>query len=234
MKHRGKAVLAKNWVKQDSLDAQEIIIEYCCGQNSAIGKYTTSSLVVRFTAEDDLTKKETLATVKAVAEANPKASVLLWVAIPCTGGSPLQHINHARGMDPDRLRAHWKLFRKLWSGFEKVGQRIQSLGGQIVIEWPHRCQYWNDPRVAAYIRRNAFVKFKIDGCMYDMKPFKTNPSIPNGRVHKVWIMATSDEKLGNYLEASCDHQHHHVPISGVNTKPTDNYPVRMVRRIHQF
>ena len=120
VKHRGKAVLAKNWVKQDSLDAQEIIIEYCCGQNSAIGKYTTSSLVVRFTAEDDLTKKETLATVKAVAEANPKASVLLWVAIPCTGGSSLQNINRARGMDPDRLRAHLKLFRKLWSDLRRL------------------------------------------------------------------------------------------------------------------
>ena len=133
---KGKAVSARDWVRQDSLDAQEIIIEFGCGNHSAIGEQATTALVVRFTAEDDLTKNETLAIVNAVAEANPKASVLLWAAIPCTGGSPLQQINLARGMDPDKLKARWKLFRKLWAGFEDVAKRIIASGWHIAIAWP--------------------------------------------------------------------------------------------------
>ena len=126
---KGKAILAKHWTRKDSKKANNIIIEYCCGRDSAIGQYTDDALVVRFTEEDDLTKKETVSRLIKIAEANRGAYVLLWASIPCTGGSPFQSINIARGMDPQRLEDHWKLFRKVWTNFEKVAKRIIKPGG---------------------------------------------------------------------------------------------------------
>ena len=113
------------------MKADNIIIEFCCGKDSAIGEFTNDALVVRFTEEDDLTKKETVARLNEMAETNPKAFILLWASIPCTGGSPFQSINLARGMDPQKLENHWTLFRKLWTNFEKVANRILDSGGGV-------------------------------------------------------------------------------------------------------
>ena len=46
--------------------------------------------------------------------------VLIWSAIPCTGGSPWQNINKCIPGGKERIQEHLKLFRALWNIFVSV------------------------------------------------------------------------------------------------------------------
>ena len=95
---------------------ERVIAEYCTGKNSRIGRQAPADCtVIRLTEEDDLTTTKGL---EKALEAVSQKNVLLWVSLPCTGGSLWQRINAKR---PDaaaghrnRQRKHMALFRKLF------------------------------------------------------------------------------------------------------------------------
>ena len=71
--------------------------------------------MVRLTIKDDLTTPEGLA--KALNAINtPNATVVLFGALPCTGGSQWQRLNLYRGNADTRRKIlnHRKIFRVLW------------------------------------------------------------------------------------------------------------------------
>ena len=78
-----------------------IIAEYCTGKNSRIGRLAPKNCkVIRLTEEDDMTSDSRLQkALKAVQEPD----CLLWVSLPCTGGSSWQRINAKR---PDARAGH--------------------------------------------------------------------------------------------------------------------------------
>ncbi len=88
--------------------------------------------VVRLTIDDDLTSAEGLARALA-AVSDPNFQVLLFGALPCTGGSQWQNINWRRGKDTQRkIRGHGDVFETLFSNLEKVAAAC-SLNGLSLI-----------------------------------------------------------------------------------------------------
>ena len=85
----------KNKTKNDTEPCNRTIIEYCCGSESKLGQLTRFSKEckrVRLTIENDLrTEKGRRQALDEVRQAD--GSILLWCAIPCTGGSPWQNYN---------------------------------------------------------------------------------------------------------------------------------------------
>ena len=77
------------------------IVEFCCGQESRIGKLAPPDCeVIRLTIDDDLTTREGLE--KAIAAVSVDGlPTLLMGSLPCVGGSPYQYMNwklgHLRG-----------------------------------------------------------------------------------------------------------------------------------------
>jgi hypothetical protein len=68
-----------------------VIIEWCCGRDSMLGKPSTQSggcKVVRLTIEDDLRTLEGLRKAIRVLQDCPRGRTLLWSSMPCAGGTP--------------------------------------------------------------------------------------------------------------------------------------------------
>ena len=77
-----------------------VILELCTGHNSRIGRshsWSEGCLVVRITVDDDLTSKSGIDKAISIIAQYSGLPILLWVSIPCTGGSPWQRINRKRG-----------------------------------------------------------------------------------------------------------------------------------------
>ena len=140
------------------------IVEFCCGPNSRIGhkKYQKDGChVTRITEDDDVTTNKGLyKAIQAVRQEN----CLLWVSIPCTGGSLWQNINVKKPGGAQRVKEHKRLFKKIWTAFTIVGRECQSHGGKIAIEWPQGCEYWRMKTVGKFLYDLQLRKVRVDGC----------------------------------------------------------------------
>ena len=111
------------------------IVEFCCGGDSLIGQLAPPDCeVIRLTIDDDMTSEAGLAkALRAVTDTD--LPVMLFGALPCTGGSPYQNINwHRSPKTRGKIRAHWAIFRALWINFHKVATSCLSRGGQVALE----------------------------------------------------------------------------------------------------
>ena len=71
-------------------------VEFCTNDDSLIGsRCPKSTEVVKLTINDDVTTPGGSAKARE-AVSDDSYYTLLWAAIPCTGGSPWQHVNLAR------------------------------------------------------------------------------------------------------------------------------------------
>ena len=146
-----------------------------------------------------------------VKEAN--GPIILWVAIPCTGGSSWQHVNRARfkrtGNEEAlaRIDDHWVVYRKLWSSFVTVAEAVRARGGHIAIEWPHRCDYWRDRRVVNYLRRHPMFETNFNGCAYGLKSQNGLP------ICKPWKVLTTLPGLASTVSNKCNNAHVHAGMT---------------------
>ena len=75
-----------------------IMIELCTGHDSRLGRaasWSKGCYCIRITVDDDLTSWDGVVKAVAVLQQYPAVPALIWVSIPCTGGSPWQLINHS-------------------------------------------------------------------------------------------------------------------------------------------
>ena len=137
--------------------------------------------------------------------------VLLWGALPCTGGSLYQHLNWRLGPKTRaKIRSHWALFRKLWTNFEKVCDACISVGGHIAIEWPTGCMYWRRRCVKRAMLRWGLVPRRVDGCMYGLVSSKR--ATRGKPLKKPWTIATICVAFESLR--TCDGRRKHVPVAG--------------------
>ena len=146
--------------------------------------------MIRLTIDDDLTKPAGLD--KAMNAINtPNAIVILFGALPCTGGSQWQRLNWHRGNADTRRKIleHRKTFRVLWKNFVIAAEQCAALGGGIAFEWPRSCAYWHDRSVRSFIKRHNLTEIQFDGCMYGLPSHV--PRTSGMPIRKPWTIATS-------------------------------------------
>ena len=124
---------------------------------------------MRLTIEDDVTTSNGLSRARVAVRENGR-STLLWAAIPCTGGSPWQHINLKRFGPKTRSKIlkHRRIFLKIWRSFEIVAADCLNHGGRIATEWPTSCMYWRYRKVKLFVNKHGLTKMRFDGCMYGL------------------------------------------------------------------
>ena len=175
---------------------------------------------IRLTIEDDLRTQEGLETALRAVDA---PNVLLWAAIPCTGGCAWNALNAKRGSEATRekIRGHRVNFWAIWHNFEKVAEATIAKGWYIAIEWPSSCAYWRESRIQEFVNKHVCERASIHGCMYGLK------SIAPGKSHmhilKPWTVMTTCLGLAESLSIACDGKHEHTPCAGVDTKRTEEY-----------
>ena len=134
-----------------------IFVELCTNPDSRIGKFAPPGVeVIRLTIKDDLTTPAGLAKAFDAVD-TPSAIIVLFGALPCTGGRQWQRLNLHRGNAATRRKIldHRKVFRVLWRNFVTVAERCIALGGGVAFEWPRTCTYWHNRSVRAFIERQA-------------------------------------------------------------------------------
>jgi hypothetical protein len=141
--------------------------EACCSKDSLLGRKTTSSkdhAVTRLTQEHDLTSSEGVEFAE-VSMRKSKAKVkLLWISIPCTGGSTMYNINKHREHARQLHEQHLKLFHKLFASICVLADVITRTGGFNALEWPRGCTYWKLPKVQKFLSDYGLVESFFDGC----------------------------------------------------------------------
>ena len=212
---------------------QYLLIEYCCSPGSVLGQTAPcNALVVRCTESADYTRPELAQPVLAlIAEAvRLHVPVALWASIPCTGGSQLQNANIARYGVTEKLKSHWKTFRKLWKVFRQLADAVLAAQGLVAIEWPVRCKYWHDSQVMCYLKKARYHKAVADGCMFGLQPQREHES--DEFLSKAWRVSTTCAGLAAALDRRCNALHQHVVTEGKETAATAYYPEQFAAAVH--
>ena len=89
------------------------VVEFCRGPGSKIGNKTyfrDGCSVTRITEDDDVTTPQGL---RKALGAVKQENCTLWVSMPCTGGSPWQHIHANRPGGTARVKEHKQKFANI-------------------------------------------------------------------------------------------------------------------------
>ena len=209
------------------------LVEGCCEPGSLLQRQTKASRgcrVIPVTKDDDFASEAGI--LKSIEHLRGPSDTL-WFSAPCTGGSTWQFINLKRGPETvAKIRLHWKLFKRLWAAFEVVATHALSVGARVFVEWPRRCAYWRNSRVAKFLAKHGFVFADFDGCMYGLVATKGRDA--GTPIRKPWRVACSPgTSLPTLLSKRCDGSHDHTPCAGQNTLLTQGYTPEIVDIVHR-
>ena len=125
----------------DAPKPPRIIVELCASPDSKLGELCPPDCnFARFTEEDDLTHKY---TIDRAMRKVTQGDVLVWISIPCVGGTPWQNLNQNLPGFHKRMRKHKELHDALWESCTQIATEAMKWGGSVVLEWPTNCRYWN-------------------------------------------------------------------------------------------
>ena len=173
--------------------------------------------VHRIRIKHDVTTKSGQEHVMSLIEQNKGKNLLLFASMPCTGGSPWQNLNIKIKGVAAKVRAHWKVFRKIWSFFVIASEAVLASGGNVAIEWPRQCRYWQWDNVLAFLKKHKFESSFFDGCMYNLRS-----TVNSMLIKKPWRIDSTIPKEF-FPNLVCDKTHDHTPFAGKDTKMAECY-----------
>ena len=210
---------------------QRLIIEECSDPASRLSDPSRLSAhgcrVVQFTKKHSLLDAKYREYVVNIVNSFPKTkNVLVWVSLPCTGGTSWSYVNMKIPSAAQKVIAHVVLFKRLWKAMKSFLNAIER-DHYIAIEWPKGCRYWKFPFVVRFIEDQGLLMYDFDGCMVGTKDEKGNP------IKKPWSIATDCGLVGMELSRfKCDDSHNHVQGRGSSLRHTESYTELMVDTIH--
>ena len=128
-----------------------VLLEICCSPSSSLGEVGDREfkdcLTIRKTEEDDFTTNKGQLRVKEVLDKYAtRLPVLVWVSLPCTGGSSWQDLNWRKGSESTKegIRKQWRQLKNMWNALcQIVFPRLDGRYMCMAFEWPAACSYWN-------------------------------------------------------------------------------------------
>jgi len=133
-----------------------VLIEFCCGPDSKLGdrsrKYPKDCYVIRCTEERDVASRSNRMDIRnEVIQAIERSTVqpcpvLIWISIPCTGGTTCSYVNLQHESAKLKVEYHRHVFENIWSSMVGFLNLIRHLNPKIAIEWPAHCIYWKFDR----------------------------------------------------------------------------------------
>ena len=160
-----------------------------------------------------------------------KMFLLLWVSIPCTGGSPWNRLNKMKSKETrDKIKAHVTLFSQLCEATKVVAQKVSDVGGVSALEWPKGCDYWKFQAVQEFISLHGLKIMEFDSCAFGLvAKFGTEKGTP---IRKPWRVDSNCEFLLQNLDRQCNKSHDHAPCAGRDTKVSARYTSSLVAAVH--
>ena len=228
----------------ESGNYNRVIVEICSGPNSLMGSCTSVAadgcLTCRITESLDFTAGGLDLALKIIKLATVflgKSKVLLWVSMPCTGGSSWQWVNRyiARSRKKPEMTAkldtHLELKAKLSLSLGKLLEQTDYCKPAIALEWPLRCTYWQDADIIDLQQRYSLRPYRVDGCMLGLV-VRFQPGLLGKPLQKPWMVKTNLSLLGQHLLIICDGSHAHGKCSGKDAKYSEHYTPVFAERVH--
>ena len=159
----------------------------------------------------------------------------IWVSTRCTYWCPWTSLNYNTEEKWARLEGYRRkergMFRLLFPFLESA--LVDDDSTDLFMEWPTRCQGWNEPLFLDFqerLRRAGRPLWfcRIDGCRYGLR------SSSGGFLKKSWTIATTSQTFFHlYKTKTCVGNHEHDYVQGIDTARSAYYPWRMVKSIAQ-
>ena len=211
------------------------MFEFACSFDSQMGKTNADLDInhVRLCKEMvDLLDPSVVEQLEyQIREAAKVAPPYLWASIPCTSGSPWQHLNAHKGGKAFKKRLAQQLYksRQLFKVFVKIANLVRTLGGDVSFEWPQNSTGWNRDDVKAFFdaRNEDYHEAKFHGCSVGLKSRRGDP------IKKPWKVMTTNARLAQALsQHQCTHSpEEHQKCEGSETTRSAMYPAYMCHTI---
>eukprot|EP00435_Cladocopium_sp_Y103_P069367 s912_g33.t1 len=209
-----------------------LMVEICCSPLSKLSDVSRESAsgckVVQLTEKHNLLDSDYRQYVaKIVNEFPVQKAVILWMSLPCTGGTSWSYVNLKIPSAAKKGMRHGKMFKKLWKAVERFIDLL-SRDFYIAIEWPQNCRYWRFPRVMKFMEEHSLKSYNFHGCMLGITDDEGTP------IKKPWTVATSIDEIGNALFVyQCDGNHNHVQGRGSALRETESYSFTLTDTVHR-
>ena len=210
-----------------------VMVEFCCSRNSTLGKPTAASKgckIIRVHEDLDANSRACedmiVESVGAVKRDQPRAPVLVYAALPCTGGSSWQFVNEANGPN-GKVREKKLKFRRLLKSLKRLLLRLADYEPYLAFELPKSCAYWKWPEVESLVRQYDLIKFRVDGCAVGVVDHAGAP------LFKSWCIASNVICMNTVERHLCDGKHEHGASRGTALREAENYTPVFARAIHE-
>ena len=213
-------------------DAKRLIVEVCCHPESKLSqtnrKWSEGCEILQFTKEFDLHEVENqMRIAEHVNSFKGDVKPLIWISLPCTGGTPWTYINMKNPSAREKVLKQIREFDRLWISLKSF-LRMLSCDVHIALEWPRKCRYWKLTKVANLLNQYEMLTYNFDGCALGMKNQEGEP------LKKPWTVATNHAGIGKTLSKfQCKCERRHAPGRGIALKRTEEYTFRMTDAIHK-
>ena len=184
--------------------------------------------MLQFTKEFDLNEIDNqMRIAEKVNTFDGDVKPLIWISIPCTGGTPWTYINMKNPSAREKVLKHVREFDRLWISLKSF-LRMLSCEVHIALEWPRKCRYWKLTKVAKLLIQYEMIPYHFDGCALGMKNQDNDP------LKKPWTVATNHPGIGKALSKfQCSCERRHAQGRGLALKKTEEYTFRMTDAIHK-
>ena len=120
-------------------DAKRSIVEFCCHPESKLSqtnrKWSDGCEVLQFTKEFYLNEIDNqIRVAEYVNSFEGDVKPLIWISLPCTGGTPWTYINMRIPSAREKILKHIREFDRLWIS-SKSCLRMLSCDFHIALEW---------------------------------------------------------------------------------------------------
>ena len=206
-----------------------LLVEICCSPMSKLSDVSREAAVgcrvIQFTEKHSLLDELYVASI--VNDFPVSKDVVLWLSLPCTGGTPWSHVNLKIPSAAKEVMRHVKTVKKLWKAVECF-IKLLSRSFDIAIEWLQNCRYWRFPRVVKFMNEYSMRRYDFHGCMLGTVDHEGTP------IKKPWAVATTLHETGLELsQYQCDESHDRVQGFRKQLKETENYSFQFTDCVHQ-
>ena len=159
-------------VKKKSVPCITYVIEFCCDEDSELGKQSKTLKnveVLRVTERMDAMSPQTLKTLLDYADKHHGCHI--HSSIPCTAWTNVQNLNVAMHGEPFRkyLKRIQAESRVLFGRFLTLARVIKKNGGMVSFEWPPTVSGWKEPLVIRGLTELGCESVDIHGCYFGLK-----------------------------------------------------------------
>ena len=197
-----------------------ILYEFCCDENSALGRVGSEngvSVIRLCRASIDLADASAINQLCHQVQGTPGCAV--HASLECKPWSQWQRLNRkkhprlAKIIDEQQSQSE-----ELIHSFIQVANIVLDQGGEVSFEWPRYCTGWHSKVLLNWIAERQLLSSVFPGCAVGVTAKDGKPA------KKPWRVVTSCRRLAaNLSNLRCTHSEH-APLEGQWTRKSAFYP----------